>query len=124
MIMRRIKNFFFVTLTSFYFIHANCQTLSGNTSFEAADSLYFANDWSSAARLYKQLLKDTSANSVEWQRLGFSYYNLGKPDDALRNFQKAENNNPPATMQPFLYSRMAKVYSIKNDREKTLNYLK
>src|SRR3954454_18668704 len=110
MIMRRIKKNFFVTLASFCFIHANCQTLSGNASFQAADSFYFANDWSNAARLYKQLLKDTSTNSMEWQRSGFSHYNLGKPDDALMNFQKAENNNPPAAMQPFLYSRMAKVY--------------
>jgi tetratricopeptide (TPR) repeat protein len=101
---------------------ANCQP-SGNISFQTADSFYFANDWSNAEKLYKQLLKDTSINSVEWQRLGFVYYNLGEPDDALINFKKAEATDPPAAMKPYLYSRMAKAYSLKNDREKTLEYL-
>jgi len=96
---------------------------SGNTSFQTADSFYFANDWSNAANLYKQLLKDTSTNSVEWQRLGFTYYNLKKPDDALLSYEKAEKNNPPAAMQPYLYSRMAKAYSIKTNSEKTIEYL-
>jgi tetratricopeptide (TPR) repeat protein len=106
----------------FFMMRADSQSAS-DISFRIADSLYFVADWSNAANMYQQLLKDTSTNSVEWQRLGFSYYNLNKPDEALINFQKAENNNPPAAMQPYLYSRMAKVYSIKNDREKTLAYL-
>jgi tetratricopeptide (TPR) repeat protein len=103
-------------------LKANCQP-SVNAVFQTADSFYFSNDWSNAEKLYKQLLKDTSTNSVEWQRLGFVYYNLGKPDEALINFKKAEATNPPAAMQSYLYSRMAKVYSVKNDREKTLEYL-
>lgn len=94
-----------------------------NTSFQTADSFYFANDWSNAEKLYKQLLKDTSTNSLEWQRLGFACYNLGKPDEALMNFKKAEAANPSAMMQPYLYSRMAKAYSLKNDQKKLLEYL-
>ncbi len=94
-----------------------------HTSFQTADSLYFAGDWKDAAVIYTQLLKDTSTNSIEWQRLGFANYNLGKPDEALMNYKKAEANNPPAAMQPYLYSRMAKVYSIKNNNDKALGYL-
>ena len=103
-------------------LKANCQATI-HTTFQTADSFYFSNDWSNAEKLYKQLLKDTSTNSVEWQRLGFVCYNLGKPDEALMNFKKAEATNPPAAMQSYLYSRMAKVYSLKNDNEKTLEYL-
>jgi tetratricopeptide (TPR) repeat protein len=122
MIMRNVRKFLFVTTWMFSFI-ANGQTPFGTSSFQKADSFYLAGDWNNAANLYKQLLKDTSTNSVEWQRLGFSYLNLGKPDDALMSFQKAVKNNPPAAMQPFLYSRMAKAYGMKNDPQKTLDYL-
>src|ERR1700755_3290968 len=103
----RIKIFSVVIFL--FCLKANGQT-SVNITFQIADSFYFANDWSNAEKLYKQLLKDTSTNSIEWQRSGFTYYNLGKPDDALSNFEKAEATNPPVAMQPYLYSRMAKVY--------------
>jgi tetratricopeptide (TPR) repeat protein len=102
-------------------VHA--QPYNSDATFKTADSFYFANDWNSAAKLYKQLLTDTSTNSVAWQKLGFAYYNLGKPADALMNYQKAEANNPPAAMQPYLYSRMAKIYSLQNDETKTITYL-
>src|SRR6476659_1092838 len=117
-----IKMILFIT-TQFCFIHVDSQNGSTNPSFQIADSFYFASDWSNATSLYKQLLKDTSTNSIAWQRLGFSYYNLGNPDEAIINFQKAEKTNPPVAMQPYLYSRMAKAYSIKNDKERSLEYL-
>jgi len=69
------------------------------------------------------LLKDTSTDSIEWHRFGFACYNLGKPDEVLLRFRKAEATNPPAAMQPYLYSRMANAYSLKNDHERTLEYL-
>ncbi len=99
------------------------QPYNSDATFKTADSFYFASDWNNAVKLYKQLLKDTSSNSVAWQRLGFSYYNLGKPADALMNYQKAEANHPSAAMQPYLYSKMAKVYSLQNDETKAIAYL-
>lgn len=117
-----IKNLIFLILLIFISTSATIAQSSTKT-FQTADSLYFANDWSDAEKMYKQLLKDTSINSVEWQRLGFTYYNLGKIDDALANFKRAELTNPPVAMQPFLYSRMAKAFSMKNDKENTLAYL-
>lgn len=120
--MQRLKRLLLFIATLLFFTHADCQN-SQTPTFQIADSFYFANDYSNAANLYKQLLKDTSTNSVEWQRLGFSYYNLGRSQDALINFQKAEKNDPPVAMQPYLYSRMAKTYSITNEKEKALTYL-
>ncbi len=102
-------------------VHA--QPNNNDSLFKKADSFYFASDWNNAVKLYKQLLKDTSTNSIAWQRLAFAYYNLGKPADALMNYQKAEASNPPAAMQPYLYSRMAKVYSLQNDETKAIAYL-
>ena len=120
--MRIVRKLFLISAITFLFVKTNSQPAT-NISLQAADSFYFANDWANAANLYKQLLKDTSTNSLEWQRLGFSYYNLGNPDDALMYYKKSEKNNPPKPMQPYLYSRMAKSYSLKNDKEKTLEYL-
>lgn len=122
MIMKKMKVIFFISVIIFSFFNTTAQPIANNI-FQTADSFYFAGDWSNAEKLYKQLLKDTSTNSVEWQRLGFTYYNLAKPDDALVNYQKAEKNNPPAAMQPYLFSRMAKVYGIKSNNEKTIEYL-
>jgi tetratricopeptide (TPR) repeat protein len=97
--------------------------VSVNPKLQAADSFYFANDWSNAVNLYNELLTDTSTNSIALQRLGFAYYNLGNMDEALRNFHRSETTNPPAPMQPYLYSRMAKAFSMKNDYEKAFAYL-
>src|SRR3954447_1800200 len=110
-----IKNLFFAIGAMFSFINTTAQPLLNNSSFQTADSLYFAGDWGNAVKMYEQLLQDTSTNSVERQRLGFAYLNMGQPDNALINFEKAEKNNPPVPMQPFLYSRMAKAYAAKND---------
>src|SRR3954469_1217557 len=118
-----IKNLIFVTGAIFSFINTTAQPLLSKSSFQTADSFYFAGDWSNAVKMYEELLEDTSTNSVEWQRLGFAYLNIGQPDNALINFEKAEKNNPSIPMQPFLYSRMAKAYGAKNNREKVIDYL-
>jgi len=74
----------------FFYSGSHAQPIN-KISFQTADSLYFENEWSHAIDLYKQLLKDTSSNSVEWQRLAFCYYNLGNTDEALKYFK---NLNP------------------------------
>ncbi|MEO8711534.1 MAG: tetratricopeptide repeat protein, partial [Parafilimonas sp.] len=122
MFKHKMKISLFIFAIVFFISDTNSQQLANNT-FQTADSFYFASDWKNAEKLYTQLLKDTSTNSVEWQRLGFTYYNLGKPDDALVKYAKAEKNDPPVAMQPYLFSRMAKVYGIKNDNKKTVEYL-
>ena len=116
------KMTFFIGITMLSFLNADSQSLTNN-AFQTADSFYFANEWSNAVNLYKQLLKDTSTNSLEWQRMGFAYYNLGEPDEALFSYEKAEKNNPPVAMRPYLYSRTAKVYGIKDNSEKSIAYL-
>ena len=110
--------------TAIFFCRFAAQSqASVNTKLRAADSFYFANDWNHAVNLYNELLTDTSTNSLALQRLGFAYYNLGNMDEALKNFQRSETTNPPPAMQPYLYSRMAKAFSIKNDYEKAFAYL-
>lgn len=118
--MQRIKMLFVVAVL--FSLKAYSQSFE-NASLQTADSFYFAGDWNHAEKLYKQLLKDTSTNSVAWQRLGFTCYNLGKTNEALINYEKAEKNNPPPALQPNLYSRIAKAYGVKNNSAKALEYL-
>jgi hypothetical protein len=92
-------------------------------SLHAADSFFFAGDWDNAIMMYEKMLADTSTNSIAWNRLGFSYYNVGKYREALNSYEKAEANHPPKPLQPFLYSRIARVYAFQKDEEKTFAYL-
>ena len=123
MFARKNNYLVLILLVLLYFQKAGAQSLKGAPTLQTADSFFIAHDWSNAANLYKKLLKDSSTNSLEWNRLGFCNYNLGKYDEALNNYLRSSQNNPSVPLQPILYSRMAKVYAVKNNREKALENL-
>src|SRR5258705_7788715 len=77
-----------------------------------ADSFYYAQDWKNAKQMYESVLKDTSHNSIAWNRLGFSNYNLGNNDEALKGFQKALAYNPIPPVKASALSRMARVHAL------------
>jgi len=85
-----------------------------------ADSLFMNKEWASARKLYEYVLKDTSYNCVEWNRLGFSNYNLKIYDDALKDYEKSLSQNPPPPLKALVYSRIAKIHAIKNEKQKAL----
>ena len=88
-----------------------------------ADSLYYAQDWKNAKKMYESVLKDTSHNSIAWNRLGFSNYNLGNNDEALKGFQKALAYNPMPPVKASALSRMARVHALKNENQKAITDL-
>ena len=88
-----------------------------------ADSLFIAQNWASAKKIYETALQDTSHSALSWNRLGFSNYNLKVYDEALRAYEKAALLNPPAGLKPVLYSRIAKVYAIKNRMQESYTAL-
>jgi hypothetical protein len=92
-------------------------------ALDAADSCYFIQDWANARQQYKLALSDTSHNALEWNRLGFASYNLGKYDEALAAYTRAAANHPTPLLQPYLYSRMAMAHAAMNEREKALESL-
>ncbi len=100
-------------------IKAGAQTMS----LASADALFAAQDYSGAKAMYEKILADTSHNSIEWNRLGFCNYKLGNYDEALGDYKKSAANKPPQGLQPILFSRMAAVYSIKNDKQNALDNL-
>jgi tetratricopeptide (TPR) repeat protein len=85
-----------------------------------ADSLFAVRDWSSASHLYESALTDTTNNSLAWNRFGFANYNLGKYDDALRNYEKSLSQHPAPFLRSLVFSRIAKVQAIKNNRQAAL----
>ncbi len=86
-----------------------------SSEMKRADSLYFAQDWVGAKRLYDKILPDTSTNSIAWNRLGFSNYNTGNYADALKDYKKALANKPIPPVKASAYSRMARINALQNN---------
>ncbi len=88
-----------------------------------ADSLFTIRDWSGAVRIYETVLKTEPANSLAWNRLGFSYHNLSNYDKATASYLKSLANKPNPTLETIVQSRLARVYSLKNENEKAFQSL-
>src|ERR1700759_4569067 len=88
-----------------------------------ADSLYGAKDYINARKLYEKNLRDTSKNGIAWNRLGFSYYNTGDMDAAMRSYQKALAYNHGPLLKASAYSRMARINAIQNKKNEALTNL-
>lgn len=95
---------------------ASAQTKKATISY--ADSLFMAQSWKEAIGVYERALKTEPANSLAWNRLGFSYHNLSNYDKALENYVKALNFNPSPALETIIQSRLARVYAVKNDPDK------
>ncbi len=95
-------------------ISAHAQTM------QTADSLFYAQDWKAAKDMYEKLVGDTLHNSIAWNRLGFSNYHLGNYDKAMQCYKNALVFNPILPVKASAYSRMARVYAIKNEKQNAL----
>lgn len=105
---------FFLIITGFVSISVFSQTM------QKADSLFFAQDWKAAKITYEKLLNDTSHNGIAWNRLGFSNYNLGNYDKAMQCYTKALSLSSSAGLNASIYSRMARVQALKNEKTKAV----
>lgn len=98
--------------------------LSAQTiSLKTADSLFQLQDWKNAANMYTAILKDTSTNSLEWNRLGLCNYNLGRYTIALKNYRQALANKPSAFLKGLDEERIARVYGKTNKPDSALKWL-
>ena len=88
------------------------QTISA--TFQKADSLYFAADWSNAKVAYEQILKDTSHDAMHLNRIGFANQNLSNYTGAENYYQRALLSNPNSLVKVSVLSRMARVKSLLN----------
>ena len=83
-----------------------------------ADSFFAARNWTMAKRMYESVLKDTTQNSLAWNRLGFTDYSLGMLDEALKCYQTSLSQRIPRALKAIVYLRIAKVHALKNDNPK------
>lgn len=98
----------------------NAQTSSKvniNTDIKTADSFFMARNWAKARQVYETALKDNAQNSLAWNRLGFSNYNLSIYEEALKCFQKSLSLSPPNALKIIVYTRMARIYALQNKRQ-------
>jgi len=112
---------------SFFLLLANYsraqQATPANPNIRKADSLFFAGDWNNARASYLEAAKNSSLIVPSWSRLGFSNYNLGNYDEAMQAYQKVLTMNAPAVFRGITFSRMAKVYAIRNDKQNAIAML-
>ncbi len=87
-------------------------------TLQQADSLFLIREWSAAIPVYEAVLKSEPNNSLAWNKLGFSYHNLSNPDKALSNYLKSLAYKPNPSLETIVQSRLARVYSLKNEKDK------
>ena len=93
------------------------------TQLKAADSLFQLQDWKAAGNIYTAVLKDTSTNAPEWNRLGLCNYNLGRYSIALKNYQKALASKPSVFLKGLDEERIARIYGKANKPDSALKWL-
>src|SRR5690348_18285772 len=70
----------------------------------AGDSFYFNQNWKAAATDYEQAFADGAEPSALYaNRLGFSYLNMGKYDDAIKNLELSLQKKPAAFAYATIY---------------------
>lgn len=111
----------FLTLSSAY--SQNISTLDDPAKIRKADTAFFANDWKTAKALYESVSDKTLFGAASYSRLGFSNYNLGLYSEAMNQYQEVLTINTPQFVRGLTFSRIAKVYAMKKDTKKAIEYL-
>jgi len=118
--LSRPRFFFTVALLLMLFFFSKVSAQSFTENLKRADSLYQLKDYSGARKLYEAALDDTAKNGAAWSRLGFAYYNLGHNNAAMSAYEKALSYSNLAPLKASVYSRMARINSLKNKRDEAL----
>ncbi|CAN5408274.1 hypothetical protein BH09BAC6_BH09BAC6_21460 [soil metagenome] len=106
-----------ISLSTTFIFTCDTRAQSFPVKLKTADSLFFARDWANAKVVYEKLLGDTSHNGLAWNRLGFSNYNTGHYDEALKDYQKAIKWRPIPLIKASAYSRMARINALQHKNE-------
>lgn len=107
-------------------VFALISSISANAQMpglKIADSIFQQKNWKAAGNIYASILKDTSTNALEWNRLGLCNYNLGRYTVALKNYKQALSNKPSAFLKGLVEERIARIYGKKNKPDSALKWL-
>lgn len=88
-----------------------------------ADSLFMEKDYPAAKKLYRQLLQDTAADALHFNRLGFAEYSTGDYENAERHFRKSLALRPIPPLKASIYSRLARTSAKKHNDRQAFDYL-
>ncbi len=94
-----------------------------NSIFRKADSIFNSQNYALAKTEYENIFKTDPGTALAWNRVGFSCYNLGQFDEAIKYFNKSLSMNPSEQIKPFVLIRLAKSYGARGDKENTLIFL-
>lgn len=121
MYFKIIKFFFlstYIFLSGIAIIYAQgSKNIDMKTSLSAADSFYYARDWIHAKMIYDKLVTDTSHDAIHLNRRAFSNFNLKNYDVAGKLYQRSLDANPIPVVKASIYSRMARLNAIDNNKE-------
>ncbi|MBS1918675.1 MAG: tetratricopeptide repeat protein [Bacteroidetes bacterium] len=88
-----------------------------------ADSLFSLGQWEQALPYYKKLMKQIPRSSLEWNRMGYCFHNLGYYAEAINCYQQSIANNPSAVLKPIVQSRVARIYALQKKYTKAAEWL-
>ena len=89
----------------------------GKFTIQYADSLFLGSFYSDAIPAYEAVLRNAPDNGLAWNRLAFSYHTTGNLEKALANYARSLEHKPSPQLEMTVRSRMARVYSLRNDKE-------
>lgn len=110
---------------SFFLAEAQQSARKRTYTIAKADSLFLAQKWADARREYEGALplEENQQNAQAWNRLGVSCFNLGDYNAALAHYKKSLESKPSAALLPFVHARIARVYGVKKEPEKSMDHL-
>lgn len=106
-----------------FFFNAVLACAQPEPNMRRADSLYLLSQYKEAIPFYTKSLKAVATNALGWTRLGYSYHQINELDKAEQGYTTALQNNPQPGGIPIIYSRLAKIYSLKKNPAKSFEWL-
>ncbi len=109
----------------FYFLLLICSFSFAQDNRQLADSLYYNDHFSEARDLYEVLVQEDPGDPLLTYRLGYVNYRLGNLDRGIELIKRCLelNNGASPVLTYTAWSRLAKIYSLKNEKETALFWL-
>ncbi|HTH56566.1 MAG TPA: tetratricopeptide repeat protein [Cyclobacteriaceae bacterium] len=101
------------------FLFSHGAVLGQPSATKVPDSLFASQQWKAAIPIYENVVKAGGSTALTWNRLGYCYHNVGQLDLAIKNYLISLQNNPAPFLEQVVQSRLARVYSLKNELEKS-----
>ena len=85
-----------------------------------ADSLLFAGDYKSARDIYRKVMDENTKNPGAWTRYGLSNLNLKNYEEAVKWYESALTQKPPARIRVNTFAGLSRAYANTNNNAKAV----